>query len=356
LQEQELQAVQTSQPDVQAAHLRAAARAELSRIAWHTGNYTELQLLVDTMLKSDPDQLAARWWQAELWRVHGKLDEALAGYEWFVDYYNALPAANDDKGPTAEDLHYIGLAAAQYARWTRNHNQFGFLVNKLYPSALRVQPDYWPARVESALLFLEKYNQPDAQVDIDRGLALNPQAAELYVARARLALQDFQLDRVDSAIDQALQINPQLVAAWQIRADAEIVRERFREAEQSLDKAALINPCDEATLGRQAALVGYLDGWKLDQVPPRMSEIIKRVEAINPRCGEFYVALSDTMDHLQKYSAAQFYYREALRRMPQLTDVHGKLGLVAMRLGEESDARQLLQESFEIDPFNIRVK
>jgi tetratricopeptide (TPR) repeat protein len=354
--EPDREAVEPPHPDVPTANLHAAAQAELARIAWLTGNYAELQLLVDTILKSHPNQLAARWWQAELWRVHGKLDEALAGYEWFVDYYNDLPAADANMRLTAEDLHYIGLAAAQYARWTRNHAQFSFLVNKLYPSALRAQPDYWPVRVESALLFLEKYNQPDAQVDIDRGLAINPQAAELYVARARLALQDFQLDRVDAAIDQALQINPQLVAAWQIRADAEIIRERFDAAEESLAKAALINPHDEATLGRQAALFGYLDGWKLDQVPPRMSEIIQRVEATNPRCGDFFVTLSDTMDHLQKYSTAQFYYREALQRMPQLTDVHGKLGLVAMRLGEEADARQLLRASFEIDPFNIRVK
>ncbi|MCP5113153.1 MAG: hypothetical protein GY953_20170, partial [bacterium] len=55
----------------------------------------------------------------------------------------------------------IGQAAAQYARWTRNSGQFAFLVNELYPGALELEEDYWPAHLQAALLFLEKYNRPD---------------------------------------------------------------------------------------------------------------------------------------------------------------------------------------------------
>ncbi len=41
--------------------------------------------------------------------------------------------------------------------------------------------------------------------------------------------------------------------------------------------------------------------------------------------------------------------------MPQLVGPRGKLGLIYMRLGNEIEADKLLRESFDIDPFNIRV-
>jgi tetratricopeptide (TPR) repeat protein len=41
--------------------------------------------------------------------------------------------------------------------------------------------------------------------------------------------------------------------------------------------------------------------------------------------------------------------------MPQLVEPHGALGMVAMRLGDEVEARRVLERSFEIDPFNVRV-
>jgi Tfp pilus assembly protein PilF len=41
--------------------------------------------------------------------------------------------------------------------------------------------------------------------------------------------------------------------------------------------------------------------------------------------------------------------------MPQLTLPRGALGLMYLRLGDEAHAKRLLDESFEIDPFNVRV-
>ena len=41
--------------------------------------------------------------------------------------------------------------------------------------------------------------------------------------------------------------------------------------------------------------------------------------------------------------------------MPQLTEPGGRLGMVLMRLGEEEQAKKVLDEAFEVDPFNVRV-
>ena len=98
--------------------------------------------------------MEARWVRAELDRTAGRLDEAERGYHWFVNYYN------DHDVKQAESLRWIGLAAAQYARWNRLSDQFHFLVNELYPDALKLDPAFWPAHLEAGMLFLENITRP----------------------------------------------------------------------------------------------------------------------------------------------------------------------------------------------------
>ena len=123
----------------------------LAEITFRTGDYETVAENVDAALKLDENHVVARWWQTELHRVTGKIEEATNGYGWFVDYYNDNDVTNVD------DLRTIGMAAAQYARWKRNKQQFRFLVSNHYPSILARNKNYWPAHLEAGRLFLEKF-------------------------------------------------------------------------------------------------------------------------------------------------------------------------------------------------------
>jgi tetratricopeptide (TPR) repeat protein len=340
------------------ARLKAAAdaslKAELAALSFDRGDYAAAQEHADKALELDKNNAPARWTLAELHRVHGRLDDALKGYEWFVDYYND---AKEIKDPDA--LRYVGLGAAQYARWKRNASQFRFLVNKLYPQALKLEKNYWPANLEAGLLFLEKYNDRDATTELNAALAINPNSAEVHAARAKLALQDFELDRAITSLDRAIEINPNLLAAQQLRADALMADFRTADAIAVLETARQLNPRSETTLGRIAAAYGYADGLNRDEATlknSRMQKVIDEAVAANPHCGEFFFTLGETFDLLRKYPHAAKYYEESLTRMPQLIASRGQLGMVCMRLGEEAKAKTLLAESFKIDPFNVRIK
>lgn len=328
----------------------ADVAAERALLAFRRGRHNLAGQLADAAIKSEPKHPAAGWVRAELYRVAGRMREANDAYEWFIDYYN------DNNKFTPEELHWIGLAAAQYARWNRNSSQFGFLVNTLYPDAMELDEKYWPARYESGLLFLEKYNERDAKGDLDAALAINPNAAEVHAARARLAVQDFDLRTADEALDRSLEINPRLLAAHQLRADCLMAELRVADAIGVLDKARELNPVDEETLGRLAAAYLVADGPQDADADSRLAKLIAEVAERNDHCGNFFMALAESMNRMRRYPAAAKYYREAHRRMPQLMYARGQLGLVLMRLGEEAEAKKLLEESFEIDPFNVRVK
>jgi tetratricopeptide (TPR) repeat protein len=322
-------------------------RAEL---AFQRGDDEAARREVAAALKLTADSLAARWWQAELFRTSGQLDDAEAGYKWFVDYYN------NHQELSAEDLHWIGRAAAQFARWRRLSDQFSFLVNELYPDLLKIEADYWPAHYEAGLLFLEKYNQPEALRELTAARAINPQAAEIHAALAALALHDYQLEDARRHIERALATNPRLLVARRLQADALLANFQTEEAIAVLEEALKLNPHDEQTLGRLAAAYAAADGISEEgNAPERLTNIVEEVDRRNPHAGTFYHTLGAALDLSRRFPAAARYYRQSLERMPQLTAPRGALGLMYLRLGNEAEAKRLLDESFDVDPFNVRV-
>ncbi|MBW3597479.1 MAG: tetratricopeptide repeat protein [Planctomycetes bacterium] len=350
------QAVQLLETTAEAHPQSAALTARLSQFALERGDHQEAEKLARRALELDEDNVLARWVVAELHVAAGRLDEAEKDFEWFIDHYNQA-----ERIESLDDLHLIGQAAAEYARWTRNSNQFRFLVSELYPGMLRRDENYWPARLAAGLLFLEKYNESAAAEELNAALAINPRAAEIHAARAGIALQSFNLAEAETAIEQALELNPRLVGAHQHQADLHMANFKLAEAIDVLEQARELNPRDEATLGRLAAACGALDGLPADFEAPlsadsRMAKIIAEAVERNEHCGRFFLAMGDAFDLLRRYPAAAHFYREAHQRMPQLIQVPGKLGMVHMRLGEEVEAAKLLDNSFDADPFNVRVK
>ena len=330
----------------------AALHAELGAVEFERGNHEAAEKQVAQALALEADQCAARYLAAELARVAGRLEEANDAYRWFVRYYNRARDSLDDP----ERLLWIGRGAAQYARWNRNAGQFNFLVNTLYPRARALDRRFWPAHLEAALLFIEKYNPVDASAELDSALAINPNAADLHAARAAIALEQGAFDAGRAAIDRALAINPRCKAAYRLQADLEMSAFGAAGAVATLERARTLDPTDEETLGRLAAAYGAVDGLR-DTLPgPRMRGVIAEAVGRNPHCGEFFAALASAFDRLLKYPHAARYFAEARRRMPQLVAVPGQLGMVWMRLGEEARAAELLDESFRADPFNGRVK
>lgn len=327
----------------------ADLQAELARLAFDRGDYPAAQKLVDATLKLSPDHLLAHWIQAELYRTAGKLKEADAAYKWFVDFYNA----HDIKDP--DQLRLIGLAAAQFARWNRLADQFNFLVNDLYPEILELDPDFWPALYESGLLYLEKYNKADAGRDLKAALVLNPKAAEVHAAIAALALQSYELDAARRELDLALEVNPKLIDALCYRGDSHLANFQAADAIKVLEEARKLNPVREETLGRLAAAYAVVDGVKEDPKGTRYGKLIDEAIVRNEHCGEFFHALGGGLDQCRKFPTAAKYFREAVERMPQLIAPRGELGMTYMRLGEEVEARKHLDESFAMDPFNVRV-
>ncbi len=329
--------------------------AQLAKLDFELGTAEVSPERIAEILKLNQDNLTAHWIEAELHRRAGRLKEAEAGYRWFVDYYNAHPNVK-----SADELHCIGLAAGQYARWKRLHEQFGFLVNELFPDCLKLDQDYWPAHYEAGKLYLEKYNQAEASKEFKVALAINPNAAEIHAALAELALQGYDLAEAKLHTDRALAINPQLIEAHLLRAKTHLANFEAAEAIKVLKNGPPgLLKFDEGR-GLLAAAYFAVDGHpekpeEGKQEQGRGGNLIAETNARNPHAGEFYLSLASGLDTVRKFPAASKYYAEATKRTPQLTAARSELGLMQMRLGQEVEAEKILKEAFDIDPFNVRV-
>jgi len=327
----------------------ATIAAELALLLFDQGEYDAAEKSVATALENDKNQPAARWIQAELFRVRGQLEAAEQAYRWLVDFYNK------EQPQDAETLYYVGLSTAQLARWNRQSEQFSFLVNELFPDALAADPKFWPAHLASGRLYLEKYNEADATKELKAALILNPNAAEVYAALATLGVQGFELSKAQDAVRQALEINPKLLAAHLAQADIHLANFEPQKAVDALRGAIELNPVHEETLGRLAAALASLDGLKNGQLGKQADKIVAEVTARNPQAGDFYYAMAEAFEKLRRFPTAATYYREAGKVQPKLAYPSGQEGMMLMRLGQEETARKLLEAAFDADPFNVRV-
>ncbi|MGD9646225.1 MAG: tetratricopeptide repeat protein [Pirellulales bacterium] len=342
------------------AKQKAGLEAELARLAFERGDLEQATQRATAARQLADDNLLARWVDAQRLRDTGQLAEAEAACKWFVDYYNAHEITD------ADELRVIGLAAAEYARWKKLADQFQFLINELYPQALELEPGYWPARLESARLFVEKYNEAEATKELQAALKLNSRAAEVYATLAALALQRFDFDQAKAAVARALEINPNCLAARRAKADLLLANFEVAEAVQALEDARKLNPLDEETLGRLATAYLIADGVPQiadDREPDlaatlgdsRAGKLLAEVNARNPHAGVFYYTLATRLEERRQFPLAELCFHEALERMPQLVGPQAALGLMYMRLGEEDEAQRLLEQAFEADPFHVRV-
>jgi len=333
-----------------AAGDHAPLHAELARLAFERGDYPTAKKHVERAIELDDDQLLARWIRGELYRVAGRLEKAELAYRWLIRYYN------DHDVKDAESLRWIGLAAARYARWNRLDHQFSFLVNELYPDALKLDPAYWPAHYEAGLLYLEKYNQGDAARELRAALEQNPHAAEVHAALARLAVAERDIQEAEELLDRGLRTNPRLLEALLGKADLAWANFEPREALGLLrEKALPVNPVSEATLGRIAACYQVLDVPVGRGTSERLEKLFADVTGRNPHAGEFFFTLAGQLEDRNKLDQAERFYRRAIEVMPQLLGPRSQLAMLQMRTGDEAAARTMLEQAFDADPFNVRV-
>jgi tetratricopeptide (TPR) repeat protein len=322
-----------------------ARRAELLYLR---GKWDDAEKAADQAIALDKDHFLARWVQSQIYRDRGELKKADAGFRWFVRMYN-LRADKDKEISDPDELLLVGLAGAENARWNKLSDQFEFVLQDVYNEAFKKDKNFWPAKYQAGALLIEKYNRADGLPALEKALAINPHAAEVYVAKGQAALQKFEAKDAEQFAERALKINPNLVEARHLRADIYWMGGTLTKAMAELEAARKVNPRDEATLGRIAACM------ILERNQAGLTKLVAEVDGFDAKPGNFYYVLAERLEERRHFDDAEKYYKKSIELRPMVPWARNSLGMLYMRMGREAEAKPILTDAFDADEFNVRI-
>ncbi len=335
--------------DAEGSAERHCLMAELLR---RKGDYGFALAELRRAIQCDKQHAGARLLLAQTLEQLGQREEAIEAYGWFELQLTKRPELPSD----AAWLTDVAVGFVRYSVLTRTNvpqRTRHALVEMLQRAYGHVDRTYWPARIAAADLLRERYNNDseDGSVSDYRGaMRINKNLPQAYVGLGEVALEGWRFEEVEHHVSRALDINPNCSPAIHLLAKKSILERRFDQAVETCENALEINPNDLTALSLSAAA----SACTYDEAALR--DKVSRVEAINSRCAPLYRILGDALSGIRQYEASERAYRKAIEFDPTDANARTELGMMYMQWGLEGKAREALEGSWELDPFNERTK
>lgn len=314
--------------------LRALARAH------HALGRREQALTIHRHLGAEYRDLLAEAQAGVLLEESGRRAEAVPIYEGLIDAYNAAPRLDVD------GYHGVAIACRQLGREEPALFQDALKAFDQAIEASRGREFGFPARIDLALMFLDKYDSGQARTSLEPVLGQDAPSAEALLAMAQIERFDGQ-PTVRAIADQILQRNPNHVDTMVLLATLETEAENGPAALEWVEKALAVNPNDVSALTLAAGLA-LQDGNLL-----HFGRMQSRVEELAPGNADFWVELSLLAMRNRLYPQALDFARRAVAADPLSWEGWSELGMNQLRLGAIEEGRASLEKSFAGDPYNV---
>ena len=122
--------------------------------------------------------------------------------------------------------------------------------------------------------------------------------------------------------------------------------EEYDKAQEEINKALAVNPKSAEAFSLLAS-ISFVRNNTDD-----FNKYVKQVLETNPHYSKLYDSLAENCEHLRLYKESVAFAREALKINPSDWNAMSMLGINLMRIGEEEDGKQVLDQAFKGDPFN----
>jgi tetratricopeptide (TPR) repeat protein len=255
---------------------------------------------------------------------------------------------------TLERVAALGTSAqtaTEMARAGRAYQALGRVkpeANQAFIQATRAAPNDLAIETAFGNLFLEKFDYANAMKSYARVLEIDPSSAPALLGAAR-ALEDDDPPQAAGAIKRLLQINPSSVEAHIFLAGQAADVDHKAEARELLGKALAVNPSSLEAHSALAALAAVED--KTQEFDAEVAKVL----AIAPTYGAVYRVAGELLARNYRFEEAVTMTRRALGLTPRDPQSLADLGAQLLRTGDEPGARQALETSYDLDPFNAVV-
>lgn len=304
----------------------APIATQLAELYMETGRSTEALALLQTLNENSMPSVRAIVRLGEVLALRGNPVAAREQFQQALGRYDAGSVY------TSEEVAMVALAAWELGLF---HD-----ANALFDEAIRLDDENLEALVLWGELFQQKFNDEDAQRNFSEALDVNRRYGPALRGLAEISAGERYLTR-------ALDINPQDALAL-ARFGALLIRnEQEVEGRRMLERSLEINPELIQALATQAVLAVLQDD---DQAYQQAEQ---QVTSFSPGNSEFYTLVAEQLGNRYRFDEAVALARRAIDNDPRDWHAHTVLGGNLIRLGEEEQGRQHLEQAFENDPFNV---
>ncbi len=247
-------------------------------------------------------------------RHHGRLSEARA-------CFGRLANGNDPY------LRAEGLWGVE--QYQEANEQFRALVKQFPKNA-----DY---KVRWGRFFLERFNKDEAKALFEEALEINKDHAGASLGLALVAADGFS-SAANHFGERAAELDPKMAEAHELLAYLALEDNDEERAAKEADKALGISAESLDAMAIHATI-----DWLNDKANSPWAD---RIAKINPVYGEAYSTGGHFFVMNRRYREAIRSYRKALELNPELWEARSELGVNLMRLGEEKEAQQQLEQCY----------
>ncbi|TFH73619.1 tetratricopeptide repeat protein [Gammaproteobacteria bacterium LSUCC0112] len=340
---------------------REQAALGISKAQALTGQYEQAISSVRALVRDPADSPGAATQLAELYRMTGRSADAeqllaqivagqvnppvrsLVQYGLVLDLrgnsqeaaqqYNAA-LARYDSGMVFDSAD-VGMVALAAWKLDEFHD-----ANALFAEAVRLDGNNLEALTLWGDLFQEKFNDADAETNYNQALTINRRYTPALTGMARISSPERYLA-------MSLEVNARDVAALETYGLLMVRNYQKDVGRGYLEQALAVNPESISALSSLAALAAIEDDMAA------FDQLLARVNAFSPESSEFFAGVADYLGNNYRFTEAVGYARRAIARDPANWHAHTVLGGNLVRLGEEEEGKQHLEQAFDNDPFNV---
>jgi tetratricopeptide (TPR) repeat protein len=237
------------------------------------------------------------------------------------------------------------IELARAARALHALNQFQ-QANSAFRDAAEARPTDPAINTAWGDLFLDAGNRAEALKSYQAALEADARWTPALVGTAR-ALADDDPPQALEAVKKALEVNPSSVEAHVFLAARAVDADHEDEAHEAIEQALKVNPNSLEAHSLLAAMAYVGD----DQAT--FDAEVARVLAISPHFSEVYRIAGEQAARNYRYDEAVTLTRRALELEPRSPRALSDLGLHLLRTGDEPGARQALEQSFQLYPYDV---
>jgi len=219
-----------------------------------------------------------------------------------------------------------------------------------YASAYAALADAWMARNQLSYIVTEdmrKRASSTARPLVEKALALNPDLAEAYLARAELQLDDGLTNAAEADLRHAIALNPNYGVALERYADHLSVwaPDRYDEALALSEQARRVDPLTPRNHHLKALLL--IDRGKIEEA----ERLFVQALGLAP---DFYPSLM-RLGSIRQYFTGEFaeaakFAEQAITIDPQALWLRQELAGIYLDLGDPQSAKQALEEVKTSEP------